>query len=371
MRRLRVAVLFGGRSGEHEVSLMSARSVLQTLDPRRYEVLPVGITREGRWFTGDSAQAVLSALERRETDGLQPLALVPQPGHPANPKVDVAFPVLHGPMGEDGTIQAVLELAEIPYVGAGVAASAVGMDKALMKALFRAAGLPVSGYRVVSYREWQCRRAQLLKELAIRPGFPAFVKPASLGSSVGVNRAANTQELEVALDLALQYDCKALVEASAEPAREIECSVLGNEEPVASLPGEVIPSRPFYDYVAKYEDPTTRLAVPAELPGELVTEIQRLAVAAFSAVDASGMARVDFFLRPDGQVLVNEINTIPGFTAVSMYPRLWEASGLPYPQLLDRLIDLALQAHARRAACRLAQASFSARGAAPSKPNPS
>ena len=371
MARLRVAVLFGGRSGEHDVSLMSARSVIAALDAARYEVIPIGITREGRWVTGPSPEVVLQGLERGDLRGLEPCALVPQPGHPLNPPIDVAFPVLHGPLGEDGTIQGIFELAEIPYVGAGVAASAVGMDKELMKAAFRAAGLPVVPYRVVRRRAWERERESVQASLLADPGLPAFVKPANLGSSVGVSRVDRPEELSGALEEAFRYDVKVLVERSAAPLREIECSVLGNEEPQVSLPGEVVPGRSFYDYQAKYHDPTTRLVAPAELEPALVRRVQELAAAAFQAVDACGMARVDFFLRPDGQVLVNEINTIPGFTAVSMYPRLWEVSGLPYPRLLDRLVELALEAHQRRRELRRAHAAFRPEGEPPCGPKSS
>ncbi|WP_324716348.1 D-alanine--D-alanine ligase family protein [Carboxydochorda subterranea] len=351
-----MALLFGGRSGEHEVSIMSARSVVRALDPDRYELFPIAVTREGRWYTGNDPARVLDALAAGHVDALQPVVVVPQPGHPANPPIDVAFPLLHGPMGEDGTIQAVFELAEVPYVGAGVAASAVGMDKDLMKAVFRAAGLPVVAYRVVRRNEWLRHPDRVLEAIARHPGFPAFVKPANLGSSVGVQQAEGPEQARSALDEAFSYDRKALVEASAAPAREVECSVLGADEPEASVPGEILPRRAFYDYEAKYYDEGTRLVVPAELDPAVAGEVRRLALAAFQAVDAWGMARVDFFVKPDGKVWVNEINTIPGFTAVSMYPRLWEASGLPYSRLLDRLVTIAIEMHRTRAALRAAQA---------------
>lgn len=365
MARLRVAVLFGGRSGEHAVSIQSARSVVAALDRNRYEVVAVGITREGRWVSGPDPEAVLEAMARGETGHLRSCPLVPEPGHPANPPVDVVFPVLHGPLGEDGTVQGVLELAELPYVGAGVAASAVGMDKALMKAAFRAAGLPQVAYRVVRRWEWASRSGELAQEILGQLGLPLFVKPANLGSSVGVRRVDRAQELDSAVDEAFRYDLKVLVEKSAAPLREIECSVLGNDEPQVSLPGEVVPGREFYDYQAKYHDPGTRLLVPAPLEAPVVRRLQELAAAAFFAVDACGMARVDFFLRPDGQVLVNEINTIPGFTAVSMYPKLWEASGLSYSRLLDRLIELALERHRQRLQLRRAHVEFRPEGGPP------
>lgn len=360
---LRLGLLFGGRSGEHDVSIMSARSVLQALDPERYRVLAIAISRDGRWYTGDDPWQVVEALAARRVDELRPLAIVPQPGHPDNPPIDVAFPLLHGPLGEDGTIQSVFELAEIPYVGAGVAASAVGMDKELMKAAFRAAGLPVVPYRVVRRSQWLADPASVTRAVAEYPGFPVFVKPANLGSSVGVNPASDPDELRRALEVALRFDRKALVEASAAPLREIECSVLGLDEPEVSVPGEVLPARSFYDYESKYLDSGTRLQVPARLEPAVERRVRELAARAFLAIDCAGMARVDFFVRPDGQVLVNEINTIPGFTAVSMYPRLWEASGLPYPALLDRLVAIAREVHQVRLSVRAANAAYQPGGA--------
>lgn len=356
--RLRLGLLFGGRSGEHAVSILSARSVLAALDPSRYEVTAIAIDRRGRWYTGEDPWQVLEALAAGSVEGLRPVTVVPQPGHPANPLLDVAFPLLHGPLGEDGTIQSIFELAEIPYVGAGVAASAVGMDKALMKAAFRAAGLPIVPYRVVSRSQWGADPEAVVRAIAEEPGFPVFVKPANLGSSVGVGRAGDAGELRAAIQEALRYDRKALVEASAAPAREIECSVLGLDEPRVSVPGEVQPGREFYDYEAKYHDAGTRLLVPAPLEPEVERRVRELAARAFAAIGCEGMARVDFFVRPGGEVLVNEINTIPGFTAVSMYPRLWEASGLPYPQLLDRLVEIALAVHEVRLEIRAANAEY-------------
>lgn len=369
--KTRLALLFGGRSGEHEVSCLSAQSVLRALDPQRYVVMAIGITREGRWLTGDDPQQVLTAMISGQTGALRPVAVVPQPGHPANPPLDVAFPVLHGPMGEDGTVQAVFELAEIPYVGAGVAASAVGMDKELMKAAFRAAGIPVVPYRVVHRGEWLRDPGGVVRDASAHPGLPAFVKPANLGSSVGVQRACDEQALRDALEQALSFDRKALVERSAAPMQEVECSVLGDESPETSVPGEVRPRREFYDYEAKYEDEATQLVVPASLEEAVAARVRKLAAAAFRAIDACGMARVDFFVRPDGWVIVNEINTIPGFTAVSMYPRLWEASGLPYPRLLDRLVEIAVEQHRVRLELRTRQASWTsdaAKGAVGARP---
>jgi D-alanine-D-alanine ligase len=354
-RRLRVGVIFGGRSVEHEVSLVSARSILQNLDPTRYEVLPIGITRQGKWVTsGDAARLLEDGLESGSIDpcllpgdptagGLVSLGNGFTPG--AVRALDVVFPVVHGGHGEDGTLQGLLELADIPYVGAGVMASAVGMDKDMMKRVFREAGLPVVAFRVLLRREWEKRRAAILGELPGDLGYPCFVKPANTGSSVGISKAHDARELEQGLEHAFRYDRKAVVEATVD-ARELECSVLGNEEPVASVPGEVIPCNEFYDYDAKYISEGSRLVIPAEVPAPVAEEVRRIAVAAFRAVDGSGMARVDFFLERSTHALyLNELNTIPGFTPISMYPKLWEASGLPYRELLDRLIALALERH--------------------------
>jgi len=314
--KLRVAVIYGGRSGEHEVSLRSAESVIAAMDPERYEVLRFFISKDGRW---------------------QPHAILPQPG--ANPGIDVVFPVLHGTFGEDGTLQGLLELADLPYVGGGVLASAVSMDKDVMKRLCREAGLPVVEHVV----QWRGR----LNAIAIeeRFGYPVFVKPANLGSSVAVSKARNRSELEAALELAAQYDRKVIAER-AITGRELECSVLGNEQPEASLPCEIVPSREFYDYEDKYILDAARLIVPADLPAEITEEVRRLAVACYQAVECEGMARVDFLWElPSRKLYINEINTIPGFTSISMFPRMWEATGLPYPRLIDRLIELALERH--------------------------
>ncbi len=317
--KLRVAVLYGGRSGEHEVSIRSAESVIAAMDPARYEVLRFFISKEGRW---------------------EPHALVPEPG--ANPGIDVVFPVLHGTFGEDGTVQGLLELADLPYVGAGVLASAVSMDKDVMKRLCREAGLPVVEHIV------QRRGALDATAIEQRFGYPVFVKPANLGSSVAVSKAHNRAELEAALELAAQYDRKVIAERAIH-GRELECSVLGNDRPEASLPCEIVPSREFYDYEDKYVLDAARLIVPAELSEELTREVRRLAVECYRVVECEGMARVDFLLEVPGERLyINEINTIPGFTSISMFPRMWEATGLPYPRLIDRLIELALQRHAAR-----------------------
>lgn len=360
--KLRVGVIFGGRSGEHEVSLLSAASVMEALDKTKYEVVPIGITKSGRWLLGPGALPALRAGagnapllgEGHHANEPTPATLLPEPSRqglvvldsgsttmPLEP-LDVVFPVLHGPYGEDGTVQGLLELAAIPYVGAGVAASAVGMDKALMKSLFRQAGIPVADFAVLLRRRWRQQPQAVLQEMEGRFGYPCFIKPANLGSSVGVSKARDRRELAAALEYAACYDRKLLLERFI-PGREVECSVLGNDEPIASAVGEVVPAREFYDYHAKYLDERTRLVVPVMLDKDTEAQIQRLAIRAFQAVDCAGMARVDFFLTPAGEVFLNEINTIPGFTAVSMYPKLWEASGISYRELLDRLIQLALE----------------------------
>lgn len=324
---------------------------MRALDPKRYEVVPIGITQDGQWVRGR-----LPAQGDPEASG-RPVALLPEPGHegllaidepaPAPIRLDVVFPVLHGTFGEDGTVQGLLELANIPYVGAGVLASAVGMDKEVMKRLFVEAGLPVLPFLKVMRHQWESSPQTVIARVESEIGYPCFSKPANLGSSVGVSRADNRRELERGLTDAARYDRKLLVEMAAPDAREIECSVLGNDYPEASVVGEIIPSREFYDYAAKYLDGTSQLIIPANLPPVTARQVQELAIKAFLAIDASGMARVDFFVgRKDNRVWLNEINTIPGFTSISMYPKLWEASGLPYPELVDRLIQLALERHA-------------------------
>jgi D-alanine-D-alanine ligase len=352
--RRRVVVLFGGRSAEHEVSVASARSVAAALDPGRYEVVPVGIDKEGRWHRlpappepgPDGGLAVVGPegpLVRLALDAGEPV-LVAEDG--SRERVDVVFPLLHGPYGEDGTVQGLLELVGVPYVGAGVLASAVGMDKAVQKVLFAAAGLPVVPHLVVHEREWEEDR-EGVEAQAAELGPPVFVKPATLGSSVGITKVKALDRLPEAVEEALSYARKVLVERSVEGAREVECGVLGNDDPVASVPGEIVPAGEFYDYRSKYLDQGTRLEVPARLPPRVAEEVQRLAVAAFRAIDAAGMARVDFFYREPDELLVNEINTIPGFTEVSMYPKMWQASGLSYPELVDRLVELAIERHER------------------------
>jgi D-alanine-D-alanine ligase len=352
-RKRRVLLVFGGRSAEHEVSVVSARSVLEALDPERYEVVAVGIDKEGGWhlLPGPPALPEGGALPAVAAGAGSDVSLDRVPGSRElvsssgdREPIDVVFPLVHGPFGEDGTLQGLFEMAGIPYVGAGVLASAVGMDKAVQKVLFSAAGLPVVPHQVVTEREWR-EDPEAVTARAEALGIPMFVKPAALGSSVGITKVKTPGDLEPAMREAFRHGRKALIEQGAEGFREVECAVLGNDDPVASVPGEIIPTAEFYDYRAKYLDESTRLVVPAEIPREVAEEAQRMAVAAFRAIDAAGMARVDFFYREPDELIVNEINTIPGFTTVSMYPRLWEASGLSYPELVDRLIDLAVERH--------------------------
>jgi D-alanine-D-alanine ligase len=330
--RLRVAILAGGRSSEHVISLASARSVAEALDPQRYETTTIEIGRDGRWALPATATA---------EPATGPAETLPVPTTTASPAalaaVDVVIPILHGPFGEDGTVQGLLELAGVPYVGSGVAASALCMDKDLFKAVLRDRGIPVA------------------RNLTLRPGdpvenpfgYPVFVKPARLGSSVGITKVRSEHELAPAVELALRHDDKVLVE-EFQPGTEVECGVLGNRDPIASAVGEIVAHADWYDYAAKYDEGGMDLIVPARLPDETNERVRELAVASFVATDCEGMARVDFFVRPDGEVVVNELNTIPGFTATSVYAALFEASGIPYAELLDRLIALALERHERR-----------------------
>jgi D-alanine-D-alanine ligase len=355
-RRLRVGVLFGGRSGEHEVSLASAASVIRALDPALYEAVPIGITKEGRWLAGTAAQKMLPEVLKEGDPVMLPAdprggALIPAPGSATGGKVplDVVFPALHGTFGEDGTVQGLLELAGLPYVGAGVLASAVGMDKDVQKRLFQHAKLPVVPWIAVNRGEWESRRKEILRKVARKFRFPVFVKPATMGSSVGMTRVKSAEELPAALDLAAEFGQKLIIERAVN-AREIEVAVLGNANPEASVPGEIIPHREFYDYTAKYLEEGTRLEIPAKLARAQVKRFREYAVRAFQAIEGTGMARADFFLeRRGGRIFVNELNTIPGFTSISMYPKLWEASGLPYPKLIERLIELAFDAHGEKA----------------------
>jgi D-alanine-D-alanine ligase len=352
-RRRRVAVLFGGRSSEHEISCLSARSVIDALDPATTEVVPIGIARDGRWHVLDGRPALPSETGRMPEIGADDGSITRLTGDEGRPalvqadgsrmEVDVVFPVLHGPRGEDGAIQGLLELAGVPYVGAGVLGSALGMDKAVQKALWAAAGMPVVPHVVVTEPEWR-DDPEGVTARALALGFPLFTKPASLGSSVGISKVVDTDQLAAGVESAFGFERKVIVEHGIEPGREIECAVLGNDDPVASVCGEVVPQgHAFYDYDAKYLDEHgAQLLIPAPIAPELAARIQRLAVTAFSTVSCAGMARVDFFARDD-DVWINEINTIPGFTSISMYPKLWAASGLPYEELVQRLLDLAME----------------------------
>ena len=365
-KKIRVGLIFGGRSGEHEVSLASAQALMENLDPDKYEAVPIGISKAGSWLLG-TAPAQLHAAEQNA----QPTAA--ETAQPANttsvtltgdPTVrrlipvqngaeldddgalDVIFPVLHGTYGEDGALQGLLEMANMPYVGCGVLGSALGMDKEKMKMVFQSVGLPVAEYLVYRRNEWERSPEQIMDAIEARLGYPTFVKPVNLGSSVGINKARNRAELEHAINVAAEYDRKIIIERGLN-CREFECAILGNDEPIASVVGEIIPSGEFYDYNAKYIDNKSHIVIPADLPQATAEEIRRQAVQAFLALDLSGLSRVDFFLEKEtNQVYINEVNTLPGFTEVSMYPKLWAASGIPYAELLDRLIELAIERHA-------------------------
>lgn len=355
-QKLRVGVIFGGRSGEHEVSLRSAESIINALDRDKYEVVPIAITPQGKWLASSEATNLLPSAVIENAD--QHVAIFGDPTEKGlarldagkaeqRNKLDLIFPVLHGTYGEDGTIQGLLEMADVPYVGCGVLGSAAGMDKVVMKRLFREAGLPIVEFTHFLRTQWEADPLLIEARVAEAIGFPCFVKPANLGSSVGISKATDAKSLGEAIQLAAKYDRKIVVERGVD-AREIEVSVLGNDQPAASLPGEIIPqSADFYDYKAKYVDANgARLMIPAELSAEQTAEIQRLAVEAFQAIDGAGLGRVDFFLERDtGKLLVNEINTMPGFTSISMYPKLWEAGGVGYGELIDRLIELAIERH--------------------------
>jgi D-alanine-D-alanine ligase len=358
--RLKIAILFGGRSSEHEVSLASAQSVLSVLDPAKYEVFQVGITHEGAWLTGENARDL---LEKGETKGLTPCTLLPDPSKPGLyalrftdhgtvleklTDIDVIFPVLHGTYGEDGTLQGLLEMADLAYVGAGVTGSSVGMDKGVFKDVMRTNGIPTVESVIVLRSEIEKDMESVIRKAEAVATYPLFVKPANLGSSVGITKCRSRADLAEGLLEAASYDRRVLVERGVA-AREIEASVLGNDDPQASLPGEVLPSREFYSYESKYVDGTSCLLIPAPLPTETAEKIRQMAVTAYKAIDCAGMARVDFFIdKVTEEIFLNEVNTIPGFTSISMYPKLWEATGLPYAKLVDRLIELALERKAER-----------------------
>jgi D-alanine-D-alanine ligase len=353
-KRLRVGVLFGGRSGEHEVSLASAASVIRGLDPDKYEAVPIGITKEGHWLIGAGAQKMLPEVLRggqrvMMTADPTDAALMPLDRSGGGTRLDVVFPVMHGTFGEDGTIQGLLELAGLPFVGAGVLGSAIAMDKDVAKRLLQAAKIPVVPWVAVPRTQWEQDPAGVEQTIENKFQYPLFVKPATLGSSVGMTKVHSRDELAPALNLAAEFAQKILVER-AMFAREIEVSVLGNSEPAASVPGEIVPHREFYDYAAKYLEEGTQLLIPAKLKRAQVEKFQKLAVDAFRALELSGMARVDFFLEKEGgKIYLNEANTIPGFTSISMYPKLWEASGIPFRDLIDKLIELALEQHREKA----------------------
>jgi D-alanine-D-alanine ligase len=354
-RKLRIGLIFGGRSGEYEISLQSARSVFSVLDPFRYDVIQIGITRDGTWLTGMN---VLEAMENEKLDDLQSAALFPDPSwagiHVVQKtefglvikllsKLDVVFPVLHGTYGEDGTLQGLLEMADIAYVGAGVLGSSVGMDKGLFQDVMRANRIPIAEGMIILRSSLPGEMNQVISQAEKLAPYPLFVKPANLGSSVGVTKCNNRSDLLEGIMEAARYDRRILIQQGIN-AREIEVSVLGNDDPEASIPGEVVPSREFYSYEAKYIDNASQLLIPAPIPESTREKIRKLAVKAYKAVDCQGMARVDFLLdRVTGDVYLNELNTIPGFTSISMYPKLWEACGLPYPKLVNRLIELAVE----------------------------
>lgn len=357
-RSYRVGVLFGGRSGEHEVSLASARNVIDALNQAGHTVVPIGISPQGHWLTNGAALAQLTSqtngANQHELDNeartANTWALLPQAAADAPlPTIDVIFPVLHGTYGEDGTVQGLLEMANLPYVGSGVLASALGMDKAVAKQIFAHAGLRQADFRVVARKSWQQQPESVLDALEAHFAYPCFVKPANLGSSIGISKVRNRQELATGLTCAARYDRKLLVEEAIPQAREIEISVLGNDEPLVSVPGEIIPGNEFYDYEAKYLSDNSQLLIPAQLEAELVQEAQEMARLAYRTLDCTGLARVDFLLNDGSKTLyLNEVNTMPGFTRHSMYPKLWEASGISYPVLVDRLIALAMERHQDR-----------------------
>ncbi len=374
-RRLRIGVLFGGRSGEHEVSLQSARAVMAALEQAGHDVVPIGVTRQGRWLiAGDP----LHALSSGESAGERSVTMLPEPGRAglvpvvsgqssvasgdelpttdhralttaSGASLDVVFPVLHGTFGEDGTVQGLFELAAVPYVGAGVLGSALGMDKVVQKTLWRGMGLPVVDFVSLRRRDLESDVDGATSRIEVSIGYPCFTKPANLGSSVGVSKARNRAELEAGLNTAARYDAKILVERGVD-ARELECGVLGNDEPIASVVGEILPGADFYDYRAKYLDTGSQALIPADISPDMADDVRRMAVAAFKAVDAAGLARVDFFLeRGTDRLYLNEINTMPGFTEISMYPKLWQASGVSFAELVTRVAELGIERFAERA----------------------
>jgi len=349
--KLRVGVIYGGRSGEHEVSVVSAASIFKHLDRNRFQPVPIRIDKDGRWVLGAKEPTAISAGDVQDNGPVGALQ-VTEPTAAIGGGIDVVFPVLHGPYGEDGTVQGLLELANVPYVGAGVLGSALGMDKAISKTVFAAHGLPIVPYLTVTAPEWKSAAQEVTARVAADLRYPVFVKPANLGSSVGISRATFDGELHDAIRTAFEYDRKIVIEAGVPNAREIECAVLGNDQPEASLPGEIVVTHSdgFYSYEAKYLDPNGATPkIPADLAPEMIARVRKLSVEAFRALDLAGMARVDFFLDDrNGALYLNEVNTIPGFTAISMYPKMWEATGVPYSELITRLLTLAIERHEQK-----------------------
>lgn len=358
MSRIRLVLLFGGQSCEHEVSVTSARSMLAAIDREKYDVTLIGITKTGQWrLFGDADSLPGSGVVDDSTlpsvlldyaSGGQFLLATEQGKETRRLEADVVFPLLHGPCGEDGTMQGLFDLAGIAYVGSGVVGSAVGMDKEMARRAFAAEDLNQAAYRVILRRDWEADPSRVMDSLTADFGFPLFVKPVNMGSSVGISRVSRPETLPDALNLATQFDTKMIIEASVENAREVECAVLGNDDPKASVVGEIIPGAEFYDYQTKYIDDKSTLVIPADLSSTVAERVREMAVRAFRAVDAAGLARVDFFVRANDEIVINEINTMPGFTPISMYPKLWEASGLAYPDLIDRLITLGMERHEDR-----------------------
>ena len=360
MKKLTVLVVFGGRSAEHEVSIRSARSIVNALSERKYKVIPVAISKSGKWLPSGHSAKILGPVRRKlltprcevvSSGGKRALLCLAGRG---SRRVDVVFPVLHGPYGEDGTVQGLFELADVPYVGSGVTGSGVGMDKDILKRIFREAGLPVVDFLMVRRSTWRKSRRAVTREVRAKFDLPVFVKPACLGSSVGICKVKTWRGLAPAIDCASRFDTKILVEQGVKNARELECSVLGNDEPLAACVGEIIPGSEFYDYDEKYFRDTAKLVVPAKLPKRVSERIRRISVEAFKVAQSAGMARVDFLMdRRTGKLYLSELNTIPGFTSISMYPRMWECCGISYPKLVDRLIELALERHADRSDIRV------------------
>lgn len=359
-KKIRVAVIFGGRSAEHEVSIVSAQSVVAALDKKKYEVIQIGINKQGKWFTGDKVASLLKSgagipSAQAQTLPADPtvqslISLSPISRKSLSKKIDVIIPLLHGTFGEDGTVQGLLELASVPYVGAGVLGSAVGMDKIAQKQIYQAQNIPTPKFDYFTKSDYTSNERHILRRLN-KLGLPVFVKPANLGSSVGISKVKQGSQLRRAINLALKYDRRIIIEKAVRRALEIEVAVLGNDKPIASVPGQIVPSNEFYDYNAKYVDGMSKPVIPALIPSAVSKRVQELAVEAFKALDLAGMARVDFLVQAGTrQVYLNEVNTIPGFTSISMYPKLWQASGLSYPRLLDKLVQLALERHQQRAA---------------------